>query len=187
MASALHDLTCEKRKVNLSHNQIMKILKDAELLQTVLQDSKKLKEAVLNFCNKVGLLTWWFSFIMISCNSQNSWETKKSFLTNWEKVTVSKLVLRFVSCLSMNITHFLKKNSVYYYWNWGSRLWGGDGGRRGGQTEGVPGAGRQLSKAPAQANGKIAQINLCQDVAGIYSRCFCLMDVKRSLRLNLFY
>ena len=58
LASALHDLTCEKRKVNLSHNQIMKILKDAELLQTVLQDSKKLKEAVLNFCNKVGLLTW---------------------------------------------------------------------------------------------------------------------------------
>ena len=53
LTTALQDLTGEKRKVHLAAAQNAKFLKEFELLQQVLQDSKKLKEGVLNLYNKV--------------------------------------------------------------------------------------------------------------------------------------
>ena len=53
LTTALQDLTGEKRKVHLAAAQNGKFLKEFELLQPVLQDSKKLKEGVLNLYNKV--------------------------------------------------------------------------------------------------------------------------------------
>ena len=51
--TALQDLTVERRKVHLAVAQNAKFLKEFELLQSVLQDPKKLKEGVLNLYNKV--------------------------------------------------------------------------------------------------------------------------------------
>ena len=53
LANTLTDLTLEKRKVNLAQANMVKIIKELELLQSRLQDSKKLKEVALNLCNKV--------------------------------------------------------------------------------------------------------------------------------------
>ena len=53
LSASLQELAMEKRKVNLSQANVIRILKELELLQSVLQDSKKLKEAVMNLCNKV--------------------------------------------------------------------------------------------------------------------------------------
>ena len=44
----------------MAQAQMSKFIKDYELLQHVLQDSKKLKEGVLNFYNKVGLHSLYF-------------------------------------------------------------------------------------------------------------------------------
>ena len=53
LAGNIQDLTAEKRKVNIAHSNINKIVTELEYLQSSLQDSKKLKEAALIICNKV--------------------------------------------------------------------------------------------------------------------------------------
>ena len=50
----------EHKKKDMAQAQMSKFIKDYELLQHVLQDSKKLKEGVLNFYNKVGLHSLYF-------------------------------------------------------------------------------------------------------------------------------
>ena len=53
LVTALADLSNERRKVTVSHSNMIKVVKDIEDMQTKLQDSKKLKVAALNLCNKV--------------------------------------------------------------------------------------------------------------------------------------
>ena len=55
LAGNMQDLATEKRKVNVSHANTAKIVKELETLQSSLQDYKKLKEAAMIICNKVGL------------------------------------------------------------------------------------------------------------------------------------
>ena len=53
LVTALADLSNERRKVTVSHSNMIKVVKDIEDMQAKLQDSKKLKVAALNLCNKV--------------------------------------------------------------------------------------------------------------------------------------
>ena len=45
--------TEDDEKTTMDEEQLVKIIKELELLQSRLQDSKKLKEVALNLCNKV--------------------------------------------------------------------------------------------------------------------------------------
>ena len=54
--AALADLASERRKVTVSHSNTIKVVKDIEDMQAKMQDSKKLKVAALNLCNKVRRL-----------------------------------------------------------------------------------------------------------------------------------
>ena len=53
LVTALADLANERRKVTAAHSNMIRVVKDIEDMQTKLQDSKKLKVAALNLCNKV--------------------------------------------------------------------------------------------------------------------------------------
>ena len=56
LVTALADLASERRKVTVSHSNTIKVVKDIEDMQAKMQDSKKLKVAALNLCNKVRRL-----------------------------------------------------------------------------------------------------------------------------------
>ena len=55
LTASLQELNSEKRKVHLAQAQNYKFLKEFEMLQPVLQDSKRLKDGVLSFYNKVRM------------------------------------------------------------------------------------------------------------------------------------
>ena len=53
LSTALADLITERRKVGVANSNLVKVVKEIEEMQDKLQDSKKLKVAALNLCNKV--------------------------------------------------------------------------------------------------------------------------------------
>ena len=79
LVTALADLSNERRKVTVSHSNMIKVVKDIEDMQTKLQDSKKLKVAALNLCNKVCTLIRFYichfeNAVSSLSVSQHSWD-----------------------------------------------------------------------------------------------------------------